>query len=259
MASQLSSHLHQILFNIPPPPFELDNPSRVSQRSLMLNRQSCVLHLITTIIYFVISATRCICNLQSPLKIVWSKFSVVAKCHLELACPGLAAAVLWSPALSLVIIQDVQRLPSRSPLMSCHISVIELHIFNFFITHRLMFSRILPVCPNLHLPAVQSPPSPLHLHFNLQNLCKTWDACNISHPAPTAPHVCRLRVHGAARVGSRGLMNIFILLSARKCWRMTAGRGAAALAKHSTTNFAALLHNNVHMLTRDEEIRMGAW
>ena len=164
MASQLSSHLHQILpliFNIPPPPFELDNPSRVSQRSLMLNRQSCVLHLITTIIYFVISATTCICNLQSPLKIVWSKFSVVAKCHLELACPGLAAAVLWSPALSLVIIQDVQRLPSRSPLMSCHISVNELHIFNFFITHRLMFSRILPVCPNLHLPAVQSPPSPL--------------------------------------------------------------------------------------------------
>ena len=75
---QLSSHLHQILFNIPPPPFELDNPSRVSQRSLMLNRQSCVLHLITTIIYFVISATTCICNLQSPLKIVWSKFSVVA-------------------------------------------------------------------------------------------------------------------------------------------------------------------------------------
>ena len=156
MASQLSSHLHQILFNIPPPPFELDNPSRVSQRSLMLNRQSCVLHLITTIIYFVISATTCICNLQSPLKIVWSKFSVVAKCHLELACPGLAAAVLWSPALSLVIIQDVQRLPSRSPLMSCHISVNELHIFNFFITHRLMFSRILPVCPNLHLPAVPS-------------------------------------------------------------------------------------------------------
>ena len=82
--------------------------------------------------------------------------ALVAKCHLELACPGLAAAVLWSPALSLVIIQDVQRLPSRSPLMSCHISVNELHIFNFFITHRLMFSRILPVCPNLHLPAVPS-------------------------------------------------------------------------------------------------------
>ena len=81
----------------------------------------------------------------------------MAKCHLELACPGLAAAVLWSPALSLVIIQDVQRLPSRSPLMSCHISVNELHIFNFFITHRLMFSRILPVCPNLPLPAVTSP------------------------------------------------------------------------------------------------------
>ena len=135
---------------IPPPPFELDNPSRVSQRSLMLNRQSCVLHLITTIIYFVISATRSICNLQSPLKIVWSKFSVVqvAKCHLQLACPGLAAAVLWwSPALSLVIIQDVQRLPSRSPLMSCRISVNELNIFHFFITHRLLFSRLLPVAP----------------------------------------------------------------------------------------------------------------
>ena len=40
---------------------------------------------------------------------------------------------------------------------------------------------------------------------------------------------------------------------------MTAGRGAAALAKHSATNFAALLHNNVHMFTRDEEIRMGPW
>ena len=160
MTSQLSSHLHQILFNIPPPPFELDNPSRVSQRSLMLNRQSCVLHLITTIIYFVISATTCICNLQSPLKIVWSKFSVVASGQVSsragLPRAGGRCVVLWSPALSLVIIQDVQRLPSRSPLMSCHISVNELHIFNFFITHRLMFSRILPVCPNLHLPAVPS-------------------------------------------------------------------------------------------------------
>ena len=131
-------------------------------------------------------------------------------------------------------------------------------IFSTFLLHTdLCFPEYSPCAPTC--TCLQSPPSPLHLHFNLQNLCKTWDACNISHPAPTAPHVCRLRVHGAARVGSRGLMNIFILLSARKCWRMTAGRGAAALAKHSTTNFAALLHNNVHTFTRDEEIRMGAW
>ena len=133
-------------------------------------------------------------------------------------------------------------------------------IFSTFLLHTdFCFPDYSPWHPNLHLQPAVTSPSPSHLHFNLQNLCKTWDACNISHPAPTAPHVCRLRVHGAARVGSRGLMNIFILLSARKCWRMTAGRGAAALAKHSATNFAALLHNNVHMFTRDEEIRMGPW
>ena len=87
-------------------------------------------------------------SVENCMKQVFSITSGQAKCHLQLACPGLAAAVLWwSPALSLVIIQDVQRLPSRSPLMSCHISVNELNIFHFFITHRLLFPRLLPMAP----------------------------------------------------------------------------------------------------------------